>query len=187
MISDGEVTRILRELGHEGDALDALLPVVYGELRQVAERQMRRERFDHTLQPTALVHEAYVKLSRLDRIKWANRAQFFAIAARVMRRVLVDHATARRAAKRGGGRERVALDEESLALGSKEDAENILSLHDALSGLERLEPRLSRIVECRYFAGLTIEETAEALDVSSATVKRDWAVARAWLHRELSG
>jgi RNA polymerase sigma factor (TIGR02999 family) len=183
MSSEGDVTRLLRELGHDGRALDALLPVVYDELKGIARRQLGAERSDHTLQPTALVHEAYLKLARLESIQWVNRAQFFALAARAMRRVLVDYALARRAAKRGGGAEHVALDEALVV--SADDAEEILALHEALAALEEREPRLGRVVECRYFAGLSIEETAEALAVSPATVKRDWSVARAWLHREL--
>lgn len=183
MSSEGDVTRLLRELGHGGRALDALLPIVYDELRGIARRQLGAERGDHTLQPTALVHEAYLKLGRLDRIEWVNRAQFFAVAARAMRRVLVDHALARRAAKRGGGAEHVPLDEALLV--SATDAGEILALNDALAALEEREPRLARVVECRYFAGLSIEETAEALGISPATVKRDWVVARAWLNREL--
>lgn len=184
MPAEGDVTRLLRELGHDGRALDAVMPVVYDELRAIARRQLGAERSDHTLQPTALVHEAYLRLGRLERIEWLNRAQFFAIAARAMRRVLVDHALARRAAKRGGGAEHVPLDEALLV--SVEDAGEILALNEALARLEAREPRLARVVECRYFAGFSIEETAEALGVSPATVKRDWAVARAWLNRELA-
>jgi RNA polymerase sigma-70 factor, ECF subfamily len=184
MTSRGEVTRLLSELGQGGRAVDEVLALVYDELRQVARHQLRGERSDHTLQPTALVHEAYLKLSRLDRIEWSSRAQFFAVAAQAMRRVLVDHAMSRRAAKRGGGKQPLSLDD-AVAV-SAEDGERILALHEALSDLERAEPRLARVVECRYFAGLNVEETAEALDISTATVKRDWAVARAWLHRELS-
>jgi RNA polymerase sigma-70 factor, ECF subfamily len=184
MAHEGDVTRFLRQLGHDGRTLDALLPVVYDELKQMARRQLRGERTDHTLQPTALVHEAYLKLGRLDRIEWQNRAQFFALAAQAMRRVLVDYATRRRAVKRGGGAAHVALDEALLV--SADDAQHILALNDALSALEAMEPRQARVVECRYFAGLSIDETAEALDVSPATVKRDWLLARAWLNRELS-
>lgn len=185
MTEQGDVTRLLNELGHGGRALDGLLPVVYDELRRIARSQMRGERADHTLQPTALVHEAYLKLSRLDRIQWRNREQFYAIAAQAMRRVLVDHALSRGAAKRGGAHPHTSLDEALLM--SAGDADEILALNDALARLEQMEPRLARVVECRYFAGLGIDETAAALEVSPATVKRDWAVARAWLHRELSG
>jgi len=184
MSSEGDVTRLLRSLGHDGRALDALLPIVYDELRGIARRQLGTERSDHTLQPTALVHEAYLKLSRLDRIEWVNRAQFFAIAAQAMRRVLVDYALARRAAKRGGGALHVPLADALLV--SADDARDILALNEALAGLEQREPRLARVVECRYFAGLSIDETAEALSISPATVKRDWVVARAWLNRELA-
>lgn len=180
----GDVTRLLGELGHGGRGIDAVLPVVYDELRRIARRQLSAERGDHTLQPTALVHEAYIRISRLDRIEWQNREHFFAVAARAMRRILVDYALARQAAKRGGGRERVPLEDAMLT--SDEDAGQILALNEALDGLERLEPRLARVVECRYFAGMSIEETASALGVSPATVKRDWSVARAWLNRELS-
>lgn len=184
MVNGGDVTRLLQELGHGDRAVDQLLAAVYDELRNVARHQLSAERSDHTLQPTALVHEAYLKLSRLDRMTWRNRAQFFAVAARAMRRVLVDHAVARRTAKRGGGHAPAPL-EEAVFVGA-EDGEDIIALHEALADLERTEPRLARVVECRYFAGLSVEETAEALEISTATVKRDWAVARAWLHRELS-
>lgn len=184
MTNGGEVTRLLQELGHGDRALDELLAVVYDELRNVARHQLSSERSDHTLQPTALVHEAYLKLSGLDRMQWHNRAQFFAVAARAMRRVLVDHALARRAVKRGGGQTPAPLEEAAFVASG--DGEQIIALHEALSDLERAEPRLARVVECRYFAGLNVEETAEALEISTATVKRDWAVARAWLHRELS-
>jgi RNA polymerase sigma-70 factor, ECF subfamily len=185
MSNHGEVTRLLLELGRDQRAVDRLLPIVYEQLQRIAQGQLRRERGDHTLQTTDLVHEAYLRLSGLDRIDWRDRAQFFAIAAQAMRRILVDHALSRRSAKRGGGRRRVPLEEAMLVAAGQ--AEEVLALHEALSALERLEPRLARVVECRYFAGLSIEETAEALDVSPATVKRDWSVARAWLNRELAG
>lgn len=184
MSDKGDVTRLLDELGHDGRPLDAVLPVVYDELRQIARHQLSSERGDHTLQPTALVHEAYLKLSRLDRIEWSSREQFFAVAAQAMRRILVDHAVSRRATKRGGGRTPVPLDEAVLV--SDDDAEQFLVLNDLLSRLEQMEPRLCRVVECRYFAGLSIEETAAALGISVATVKRDWTMARAWLNREMS-
>jgi RNA polymerase sigma factor (TIGR02999 family) len=182
----GEVTRLLLQHGHGGrGALDRVLPVIYAELQQLARRQLRGERGDHTLQTADLVHEAYVKLGGLERIEWKNRAQFFAIAAQAMRRVLVDHAAGRRAAKRGGGRRKVPLDEAMLVL--EEQDEEVLALNAALFELEKVNPRLVRVVECRYFAGLSIEETAEGLEISPATVKRDWTLARAWLNRELSG
>jgi len=185
MPEQGDVTRLLQDLGRGGRALDELLPLVYDELRQIARRRLRDEAADHTLQPTALVHEAYLKLSRLDRIEWKNRSQFFAVAARAMRRVLVDHAMSRRATKRGGGRARVPLEDVPVIFA--EDPEQVLELNDALSRLESAQPRLARVVECRYFAGMSIEETADALETSPATVKRDWVLARAWLNRELSG
>lgn len=184
MSDPGEVTRLLQELGHGARAVDHLLPIVYDQLKQLAQRQLRGERSDHTLQTTDLVHEAYLKLSGLERIKWKSRAQFFAIAAQAMHRVLVDYALSRRAAKRGGGRHKVPFDEAMLV--SAEQAEEVLALHDALTGLEQMQPRLAQIVECRYFAGMSIEETAEALDISPATVKRAWTLARAWLNRELA-
>ena len=184
MPEPGDVTRLLQELGRGSRAVDELLPLVYDELRYLARSRLRGEAANHTLQPTALVHEVYLKLSRLERIEWKNRAQFFAIAARAMRRVLVDHAVSRRAAKRGGRQPHVALDDNLII--AAEDAERVLELNDALSRLEAAQPRLARVVECRYFAGMSIDETAAALEISSATVKRDWLVARAWLNRELS-
>jgi RNA polymerase sigma factor (TIGR02999 family) len=184
MSNRGDVTQLLQELGHGGRAVDDLLAAVYDELRRVARHQLSAERSDHTLQPTALVHEAYLRLSGLDRMPWSNRSQFFAVAARAMRRVLVDHALARRALKRGGGQTALPLDEAVLV--PTQDCDQIIALHEALEGLERMEPRLARVVECRWFAGLTVEETADALGISAPTVKRDWSVARAWLHRELT-
>lgn len=184
MRDEGDVTRMLAEVRRGGrGSLDRLLPLVYGELRRLAQRQLRSERSDHTLQTGDLVHEAYLKLGALGHIDWKNRAQFFAVSAQAMRRVLVDHALRRSAGKRGGKRRKVPLDEAMIV--SEQQADDVLALHDALTKLERVSERLSRIVECRYFAGLSIEETAEALAMSPATVKRDWTVARAWLHREL--
>ncbi len=186
MRDQGEVTRLLAELGHGGrDALDRLLPIVYAELQRIAHHQLWGERSDHTLATTDLVHEAYLKLVGLERIEWKNRAQFFAVAAQAMRRVLVDHAVSRKAQKRGGERRKVPLDQAMLV--AEQPGDELLALHNALNELERINERLSRIVECRYFAGMSIEETAEALGISPATVKRDWTMARAWLHRELSG
>jgi RNA polymerase sigma factor (TIGR02999 family) len=185
MPQQGDVTQLLAELGHGGrDALDRLLPVVYAELQRIAHRQLQGERSDHTLATTDLVHEAYLKLVGLERIEWKNRAQFFAVAAQAMRRVLVDYAISRRAQKRGGNQRKVPLDEAMLV--AEQQADELLALHDALTELEAINPRLARIVECRYFAGMSIEDTAEALGISPATVKRDWTLARAWLHRELS-
>lgn len=166
------------------NAVDALLPIVYAELRRQAERAMRREAAGHTLQPTALVHEAYLRLVDQARVPWQNRAQFFGIAARCMRRVLVDHARARGAAKRGGPGIRAALDDANAAV--EEPAPMIVAVHEALERLAALDAEQARLVELRYFGGLTIEETAAVLGISPATVKREWAVARAWLRRELS-
>jgi RNA polymerase sigma factor (TIGR02999 family) len=182
----GEVTRLLGELGRGGTTtLDRLMPILYDELRQMARRQIRGERSDHTLDATALVHEAYVKLVGLDRMQWQNRAHFLAVAAQAMRRVLVDYAVGRKAQKRGGDRHRVPLDD--LSAGSPQPIEVLVALDAALQKLEALDARLTRVVECRYFGGMSVEEAAHALDVSPATIKRDWTLARAWLSRELAG
>ena len=165
--------------------MDDLLPLVYGELKRIAARQLRRERPDHTLSTTALVHEAWLELSNLDRIKWQNRNHYLAIAAQAMRRVLIDHAVARGAQKRGGGQQAEPI-EESTLLVVEGRAEELLDLDDALQRLAAIDQRQVRIVECRFFGGMSIEETAEALELSPATVKREWALARAWLNRELS-
>lgn len=178
------VTELLLAWG-AGDAaaLDALIPVVYAELRTQARRAMRRETPGHTLQTTALVHEAFLRLVDQRRIAWRNRAQFFGVAAQLMRRILVDSLRARRATKRGGGAHRLTLGDADVAVETPGD--EVLALHEALERLAALDPAQARLVELRYFGGLTIEETAEVLDVSAATVKREWAVARAWLRREL--
>jgi RNA polymerase sigma factor (TIGR02999 family) len=160
-------------------ALEALIPVVYPELRRIAGRYLRRERVGHTLQPTALVHEAYVKLIDQDRAHWHNRAQFFGVAAQLMRRILVDHAREHAAAKRGGGTRPVTLVDAMAA--SPERGIDVLALDEALARLTARYPEQGRLVELRYFGGLTIEETADVLGQSPATVKRQWAVARAWL------
>jgi len=179
-----EVTVLLHQMqaGEEG-AADRLFPVIYDELRRLAGSYMSRERPDHTLQPTALVHEAYGKL--VDQSKpWANRSHFMAIAATAMRRVLLDHARKRNAEKRGGGAARVTL-QEDLAF-SESDQLDILALDQVLQRLTELDPRGGRVVELRFFGGLSVEETAEVLGVSANTVKRDWRYSRAWLRRELS-
>ena len=184
MSDPGDVTRFLAGLSRRGrPAVDRLFPLVYQELRRLAQRQLGGERPDHTLGATALVHEAYLDLSGLERFEWRNRQQFFAVAAGAMRRVLVDHAVRRSAAKRGGGWRRVAL--RVGTAGTEQATEGLLALDEALRRLERLDPRQARVVECRFFAGLDVVETAEALGISPATVKRDWMMARAWLHREL--
>jgi RNA polymerase sigma factor (TIGR02999 family) len=171
----------------EGDreALEALMPLVYDELRRLAHYYLRQERSDHTLQSTALVHEAYLKLAGQNPPQWQNRAHFFGIAAHVMRQVLVEYARGRDAAKRGGGACRVTLDE-TIALPQQLDVD-VVELDRALTGLAALDPQQSRIVELRFFAGLTIEDTSEVLGISPATVKRDWVTARAWLFRAMTG
>jgi RNA polymerase sigma factor (TIGR02999 family) len=182
--ADSDVTRALRAFS-AGDraALDRLLPLVYDQLRVVARRELRRERPDHTLTATALVHEAYLKLVQLDRIDWRGRAHFFAACAGEMRRILISHARAHHAAKRGGGAAKVPLDDVVLAAQTR--PAELVVLDEALTRLAALSPRQARVVECRFFGGLEVEETAAALEVSPATVKRDWTLARAWLNREL--
>jgi RNA polymerase sigma factor (TIGR02999 family) len=180
-----DVTQLLLEWRNDKAAAEQLLPIIYEELRRQAGRAMRHEPGDHTLQPTALVHEAYLRLVDQSRVEWRNRAHFFGVAAQMMRRVLVDHARGRLAEKRGGGLQKITLGEEHVGHDNAEV--DLLALHDALEALAALDAQQARIVEARYFSGLTIEETAEALGISPATVKRDWAVARAWLRRELNG
>jgi RNA polymerase sigma factor (TIGR02999 family) len=181
----GDITKLLKaHAAGDPDALDALLPRVYDELHRMAHRRMQGERVGHTFSTTALVHEAYLELVDLDRIDWQDRTHFFALAARVMRNVLVDYAVKRNAEKRGDNPDRVPLRDEDAA----EDLhlDDVLSVHQALQRLAVIDERQARVVECRFFGGLTVEETAEALDISRATVGRDWRVARAWLNRELT-
>lgn len=183
----GDVTSLLLDWSRgRADALEKLMPVVYDELRLVARVHLGRERREHTLQATDLVHEAYLKLVDQRHVDWKNRAHFFAVAARLMRRVLVDHARARLAQKRGGGAAHVTFDE-TLSLGTPEADVTLLALDDALTDLGTLDARQARTVELRYFAGLTVDEAAVALGVSGMTVKRDWTVARAWLKLRLEG
>lgn len=181
----GDVTRLLADL-QDGrpEAAPQLIPLVYNELRRLARRQMGHERPDHTLQATALVHEAYLRLVNQPQRTWQNRAHFIAVAAQVMRRILVDHARARCTSKRGNAPQRVPL-EESL-LFTEEQSDELVLLDEALERLARFDERQSRVVDLRFFGGLTVDETAEVLGVSSKTVERDWTVARAWLHREVS-
>jgi len=181
----GEITQLLIQVtqgNHEAES--RLIPLVYNELRRLARRYMRNERPDHTLQATALVHEAYLRLTNQKDADWQNRAHFFAVAAQMMRRILVDHARAHRAQKRGGREPKVSLDE-ALAF-TEDDSERVMAIDEALTRLAERDPRLGRNVELRFFAGLTDEEVAEALGVSIRTVKRDWRVAKAWLRGELS-
>lgn len=168
--------------GGKSDALDELIPLVYDELRSLAERYLRDERRQHTLQPTALVHEAYLKLID-QRVTWQNRAHFFGVAAQAMRRLLVDHARRKGAEKRGGAVEMIQLNEE-LDLPADEKLD-VVRLDEALDRLAEIDPQQSRVVELRFFAGLSVEETAGVMGVSDSTVKREWRVARAWLLREL--
>jgi RNA polymerase sigma factor (TIGR02999 family) len=179
-----EVTQLLQGW-RDGDsrALDALLPLVYKELHRLAHFQLRRERPDHTLQSAALVHEAYLRLVGISTPQWESRTHFFAIAAQLMRQILVDYARRHRAAKRGGSVCKVSLED---ALVARQTDVDVLALDDALQALAKIDGRQSRIVELRFFAGLSLGEISEALDVGPATVQRDWTAARAWLHREMS-
>jgi RNA polymerase sigma factor (TIGR02999 family) len=180
-----DLTGLLRAW-NDGDpqAVNELMPLVYAELHRLARANLRGERADHTLQATALVNEAYVRLVGQTRVKWQNRAQFFGTAAQFMRRILVDHARDRLSAKRGGGAPRVELDEALLATSDR--GIDLLALDAALERLERLDPRQGRLVVLRFFGGLTIEEAAAVLDISPATAKREWTTARIWLRRELA-
>jgi RNA polymerase sigma factor (TIGR02999 family) len=172
-------------MADDRQSLDSLLPDVYQELRRLAATYIRRERPGQTLQPTALVHEAYLRLMKDRPDRWQNRAHFCAIAAHSMRQILIERARARGAQKRGGAQPRVTFDEALVAGGGQ--SFDLLALEEALQRLARLDPEQARLVELRFFGGLTVEETAEAMSISPATVKRHWAVARAWLARELEG
>jgi len=183
--SSDQVTQLLvRWRGGDHEALDALMPIVYADLRRMARQYLQRERSDHTLQSTALVHEAYVRLIGQKLPQWQNRAHFFGVAARLMRQILVEYARSHQAAKRGGSACKVTLDE-GLMLPQKSEVDVVL-LDDALQDLARLDPQQSRIVELRFFAGLSIDDTSEVLGISPATVTRDWTTARVWLYREIS-
>src|SRR5271157_593123 len=181
----GDISGILRAWS-DGDqsALDRLTPIVYDELHRLARRYMRHERPGHSLQTSALVNEAYLRLVDYERMEWQNRAHFFAVSAQLMRRILVDHAR-RHNLKRGGGVEHVALEEAAVVGG--EQGPDLVALDDAMNALARIDPRKVQVVEMRFFGGLSMEETAEVLKVSTITVKRDWRAARAWLYRELTG
>ena len=179
------VTRLLVEWQNGSQkALERLIPLVYEELRAIAGRHLSRESPSHTLQSTALVHEAYFKLIGQRRVEWQNRAHFFGIAAQMMRRILVDHARHQHRDKRGGPAPRLSLDE-AMAVAEPEIDVDLLALDAALTSLALIDPRGARIVELRFFSGLTIDETMEVLDISAGTVKRDWSAARAWLYREM--
>jgi RNA polymerase sigma factor (TIGR02999 family) len=182
--SSTRINRLLADWGQGNEeARDALIPVVYGELRRLARRHLWRERPDHTLQSAALVNEAYLRLVRQDVPQWQNRAHFFGVAAQLMRHILVDHARNRLAGKRGGGAPRLALDPELAPAQNPEI--DLVALDGALDKLTALDPKQGRLIELRFFGGLSIEETAVVLGVSPATVKREWATARAWMRREL--
>jgi RNA polymerase sigma factor (TIGR02999 family) len=180
----GEVTQILVELRQGNrEAESKLIPLVYTELRRIAANHLRHEAPDHSLQPTALVHEAYLRLIRINEVDWQSRSHFFAVSATLMRRILVDHARANQARKRGDGVSPIAFDEAMMP--GPQRAPEILALDDALERLAKLDERQAKIVEMRFFAGMSEEEAGEALGISSRTVKRDWRVAKAWLYKEL--
>ncbi len=180
-----EVTTLLMEWNNgQAEALEQLMPLVYNELRQIAKRYLRKERADHTLQTTALVHEAYIRLIDQKQANWQNRAQFFGVAAQMMRRILVDHARGHAADKRGGGAAKLSLDE-AIEIADQKEVD-LIALDDALTHLAELDEQQSRVVELRFFGGLTVEETAEVMKLSPATIKREWSMAKAWLHRELT-
>jgi RNA polymerase sigma-70 factor, ECF subfamily len=176
-------TQLLAWNRGDAAALERLIPAVYQELRHMAERYLRQENSGHTLQPTALVHEAYLRLIDQTQVEWHNRAHFFGVAAQMMRRILVDHAKTKHRAKRGGDATKLSLDE-ALNYG-QERAPELLALDDALQGLAAFDERKSRVVELRYFGGLSVEETAQVLDISAQTVMRDWNMAKAWLYQQL--
>lgn len=182
--SHKDVSDLLIDWGQgDQEALQTLMPLVYDELHRLAHRYLRHERPSHTLQTTALVHEAYLKLADQTKTSWQNRAQFFAVAAQVMRHILVDYARSRRASKRGGDYCRLSLDESVIS--SEEKDPDLLTLNEALNSLAAIDPQQSRVVELRAFGGLTVEETAEALGISPRTVKREWSMAKAWLHKQM--
>jgi RNA polymerase sigma factor (TIGR02999 family) len=183
--STNDITKLLQGWqGGDGAALDALVPVVYKELRRLAHYELRKERPDHTLQSTALVHEAYFRLVGRDLPQWEGRTHFFAIAGKLMRQILVDYARRRRASKRGSGVCMLTLDD-AMAMPQGKDVD-VVAVDDALNTLAEVDPRQSRVVELRFFAGLSLEETSEVMGIATATVQRDWTAARAWLHREIS-
>jgi RNA polymerase sigma factor (TIGR02999 family) len=182
--STNEVTELLLAWSNgEKSALERLAPLVYEELHRLAHHYMSRERPDHTLQTSALVNEAYLRLVDQKRVQCQNRAHFFAISAQLMRQILINHAQSRRCLKRGRGARKVSLDEAIIV--SEERGEDVLALDDALNELAKVDPRKSKVVELRFFGGLSVEESAEALDVSPVTIMREWRLARAWLYREL--
>lgn len=186
MTTASETTQILKAIS-DGDrsGIDRLAEIVYDQLRMTARRYLSRERRNHTLQPTALVHEAFLKLVDQKQTQWRSRSHFYAVAAQQMRRILVDHAKSKLRAKRGGGRQKISLIEELTV--SREKDEDVLAVDEALEKLARLNPEQAKIVELRFFAGMTVDEVAEALQMSKRTVERNWTMIRAWLRRELAG
>lgn len=184
MSATGVTELLIAWSGGDKGALDRLMPLVYEELRSVARRHLNLESEGHTLQSTALVHEAYLRLIDQDRVQWRNRAHFFAVAAQMIRRILVDHARERHAGKRGGAAQKLSLDE-SIRVPQQQDLD-LLALDDALNELSELDTQQAKVIELRFFAGLTIAETAETLAISAATVQRDWVTAKAWLFDQLN-
>lgn len=185
MTQPDDITRLLEDWsGGDREALERLMPAVYEELRRIARQHMRREGPGHTLQTTALVNETYLRLAESRRVRWQNRAHFFAVAARAMRHILVDYARRDRRRKRGGGLRPLSLEETAVA--AREQSDALVALDEALRSLARVDPRRARVVELRYFGGLELKEVAELLAVSPATVLRDWNLAKAWLYRQLS-
>lgn len=183
--TSNEITEQLIAWGNgDATALDKLIPVVYQELRRMADQYLRREDLSHSLQPTALVHEAYLRLIDQTKVQWQSRAHFFGVAAQMMRRILIDHAKTKHRLKRGGGAIKVSFDENVNV--SEERATELIALDDALEELAQMDERKSRIVELRYFGGLSVDETAEVLGVSNKTVMRDWNFAKAWLYQQLT-
>ena len=182
----GSTITVLLAKARSGDssALANVFPLIYDELRRLARQQLQREPDGHTLSPTALVHEAYMRLIDYSRMEWAGRAHFLAVAATAMRRILVDHARGHRSVKRGGMLRRVSIDD--VELGTEDRAELLVAIDDALDRLKELDARQAQVVECRFFGGMTEEETATALGISVRTAKRDWAKAKSWLHREIA-
>lgn len=184
-IQSDQITRLLLEMRRgNAEAANDLIPLVYDRLRRMARALLRNERVDHTLQPTAIVNDALMRLIGTECLEWQSRAQFFAVCSTIMRRILIDHARAHRAAKRGGDLQKISLDDGLMY--EWRQAESLLSLNEALDRLEKLDPRLSKAIEMRYFAGMTEDEIAEVLKVSVRTVKRDWQFARDWLYREMT-
>ncbi|HLM00766.1 MAG TPA: sigma-70 family RNA polymerase sigma factor [Pyrinomonadaceae bacterium] len=181
-----QITQLLRRWSEGNqEVLDKLMPLVYEELRRQASRYLRRERANHTLQTTALIHEAYLKLIDQNQVEWQNRTHFFAIASQAMRRILVDYARERNREKRGGAAENLPLEEAAFVVG-EEKGVDLVALDEALNRLAEFDERQARVVELRYFSGLSIDETADVLGVSNVTVRRDWNMAKAWLHQQIS-